>query len=134
MTASRSPLSLRRFLLVDAATCLAMGLLLALGAGPVGEITGLPAGLLLYAGIALLPIAAFMAVAAIPRTVSALAAWVVILGNAGWVAGSVALLVTGWVAPNALGVAFVLGQALAVAVLAKLEHGALRGAMVSAQA
>jgi hypothetical protein len=44
------------------------------------------------------------------------------------VAASFALLLTGWVAPTTLGIAFVVVQALAVALLAKLEHGALRAA------
>jgi hypothetical protein len=54
---------------------------------------------------------------------SALAAgvWVVILANVGWVIGSLLLLVAGGLAPNALGAAFVLVQAIAVAVLAELE-------------
>lgn len=134
MTASPFPLSLRRLLLVDAATCAAMGLLLTLGAAPVAELTALPAGLLLYVGIALFPCAAFMALAALPQTVNPLAAWVVVLGNVGWVVGSAGILVAGWVAPNALGVVFVVIQALAVAVLAKLEHGALRGGPLPAQA
>ena len=47
--------------------------------------------------------------------------------NALWVAESVAILALGWVAPNALGVAFVLAQALIVAVFAGLQAVGLRG-------
>lgn len=53
-------------------------------------------------------------------------AWVVILGNAGWVAGSVAVVVV--LSPTAIGYAFVLAQAVAVALLAELEYVGLRRA------
>jgi hypothetical protein len=46
--------------------------------------------------------------------------------NALWTAASFALLASGAVAPNALGVAFVVGQALAVAGLGGLQYLALR--------
>lgn len=119
-------ISLRTLLAVDAATCAGMGAVLALASGPVGQVTEIPPALLFYAGLALFPIAAVMAAAAMREPVHPAAAWLVILGNAAWVAGSLAVLVTGWVAPNALGVAFILAQALVVALLAMLEHGALR--------
>lgn len=127
MTASRSPFSLRTVLYLDAGTCVAMGALLALASGPVGAFTALPPALLLYAGLSLFPIAAFMVLVARANPVSATGTWLVILGNLGWVAASLLLLVSGWVAPNALGIAFVAAQAIAVAVLAWLEHAALRG-------
>lgn len=119
-------LSLRPLLALDAATCAVMGLALDFGARPLAALTGLPAPLLLYAGISLLPIALFMAVAAWrPHT---FAVRLIILGNAAWVAASLALLVSGWVAPNGLGIAFVMVQALAVAALALLEQAAARAA------
>jgi hypothetical protein len=81
----------------------------------------LPEPLLFNAGLSLCPIAAFIGfVAASSRPIAA-GVWVVILGNVGWVVGSVLLLVAGGLAPNALGAAFVLVQAIAVAVLAELE-------------
>jgi hypothetical protein len=125
---SPSRLSLRNLLLADAATCAAMGLALVLGATALAGLTGLPAALLSYAGLGLLPIAAVMLLVALHPALLPAGAWVVIAGNAAWVIASLALLVTGWVAPNTLGIAFVVVQALAVAVLAKLEHGALRTA------
>jgi hypothetical protein len=45
----------------------------------------------------------------------------VIVGNAGWVLASIALLFTGWIAPNTLGIAVIAAQALAVAVFTELE-------------
>lgn len=53
-----------------------------------------------------------------------IAAGLVVAGNALWVAVSLFLLLGGWIAPNALGLAFVIGQALVVAALAKLEFDA----------
>lgn len=124
--------SLRSLLAIDAATCTVMGLALGLGAAPIASMIGLPQGLLAYAGLALLPIAAFMALVAWRPL--AVAAWLVILGNLAWVAGSVLLLLAGWVSPNALGIAFVIGQAVAVAILAELEYLALRARTAAAAA
>jgi hypothetical protein len=42
--------------------------------------------------------------------------------NATWVAGSVLLPPSGWIAPNGLGYALLIGQALAVAVLAQMQY------------
>ena len=46
--------------------------------------------------------------------------------NSAWVAGSLALLVSGAVSPTMLGYAFVLVQAVAVGVLAELQWIGLR--------
>lgn len=59
-------ISLPAVLRADAALGFAMGVALALAAGPVAGLTGLPPGLLRGAGLALLPVAAFMAWAARP--------------------------------------------------------------------
>ena len=111
---------LRRVLMVDAATCLATGVLLSLFATPLSTLLGLPAALLFYAGASLFPIAAFMAWLALRRDVARWGAWLVILGNAGWVAGSVLVLVL--FSPTTLGYAFVITQGVVVAFLAELEY------------
>jgi hypothetical protein len=134
MPQSISSLPLRTVLAVDAATCGVMGLVLIIGAGFIAGLTGLPAALLLYAGIALLPIAAFMAIVASRPTPPAAGVWLIVLGNIGWIAASVLLILSGWVAPNALGHAFVLVQALIVAGLSWLEYGALSGTAARLQA
>ena len=54
--------------------------------------------------------------------------WAVIVLNVVWVANSLLLLASGWVAPALLGYAFVMGQAVVVAVLAELEFIGLRRA------
>jgi hypothetical protein len=55
--------------------------------------------------------------------------WLVVAGNGLWVVASLMLVLAGWIAPNPLGIAFIVAQALVVAVLAMLEHGALRGVL-----
>jgi hypothetical protein len=115
---------LRRVLWVDAATCLAMGALLVIAATPLSFFLGLPELLLSYAGVALFPVALFMGWVALREELSVGGVWVVILGNAGWVVGSVAVLLV--LSPTAIGYAFVLVQAVAVALLAELEYVGLR--------
>ena len=115
---------LRRVLLADAVMSGAAGLLMLLGAGLLTEMLDLPAMLLRTAGLILLPYAAFVVYVA-NRSQRA-AVWAVILINALWAIDSVVLLLSGWVAPNALGYAFVLIQAVAVALFAELEYVGLR--------
>ncbi len=121
---SQSNAPLKTILLLDAATCLLMGLLLAVASGFVCSITALPQPLLFCAGLLLLPIGLFMAATAIWWLGSAAAVWLIIVGNVGWVIASLGLLMI--VTANGLGVVFVLAQALVVAVLAWVEYRALR--------
>ena len=114
---------LRRVLYVDAATCAAMGALLTLDAGVLAPLFGLPAMLLQYSGFSLFPIAAFMLWVATRAALPLPGVWLVIVGNAGWVAGSAALLALA--SPTAIGYAFVVAQALGTAALAALEYGGL---------
>ncbi|MEQ8292869.1 MAG: hypothetical protein RIA08_11745 [Roseovarius sp.] len=119
--------SLPSILLIDAAACLGMGVGLVALAGPLAGLMALPAPLLFWAGAILFPVAAYMAAVALWLPGNAPAVMLVILGNVLWVVASLALL-AGVVAPNALGVAFLLGQAAFVAVMARLEQLALRAA------
>lgn len=128
MPAIASSITLRNLLLADAATCIAMGLLLAVGADALSRLTLIPAALLLYAGLALLPIAAFMAAVALRAAIPPAGALLVVAGNALWAACSILLLLSGWIEPNVLGGGFIAVQAAAVALLAVLEYGALNGA------
>jgi hypothetical protein len=125
------PTFLRTVLQIDAATCVATGLLMTAGSGLVSGLTQIPGTLLMTAGASLFPIAAFMAFISGRTPVWLLGVWLVILGNAGWVLASVWLLVGGAINPNALGVAFVLFQAGAVAILAGLEYLGLQRLAVS---
>lgn len=122
---------LQSLLAIDAVTCAAMGVLLLAASGPIAALTRLPAPLLIGAGTALLPIAAFMAITSRATAVPRWAARLVVLGNWAWVLASMALPATGLVQPNALGWVFLFGQAAVVALLAKLQSGASNAAIVA---
>lgn len=122
MSTFRARLSLRTLLLADAATCVLMGWFLLLTAESVGRLTRIPDGLLFYAGAALIPIALFIGVTGARTKINISAVRVIILGNVVWVVGSILLTVPGWIAPNALGIGFIVAQAFAVALLTALEH------------
>lgn len=134
MSINRSPNFLRNILLFDAATCVVMGALLTLAAGPLAGLTSIPAGLLFYAGLILFPTAGFMAFVANKALHSRPAIGLIVVGNILWVAASVWLLVGGAIWPNALGYAFIAAQAFAVAVLAELEYLASRRSWAAATA
>jgi len=103
-------LFLRRALLLDAVATGATGLLLSAGSGLLERHTQLPAALCLYAGLGLLPFAAFVAWLATRGRVAGAAVWAVIVANAVWVIESLLLVMGNGVAPNALGQAFVVAQ------------------------
>lgn len=118
-------LSLRHLLCVDAVTCAVMSPVLVAGSGYIGQLTRIPGDLLFHAGIALLPIAVFLALTAVRRPVPAFGAILIIIGNLLWMLGSVLLFVLPWISPNALGSAFIAVQAAIVLLLALLEWRAL---------
>lgn len=130
----QSPAFLRRVLLADAASGLAMGLALIAGAGVLEPLLGLPAALLREAGFVLLPIAAFITWTGLRKVLSRRMVWAVVIGNALWVADSFILLFSGWVSPTVLGQVFVVGQAVVVAVFAELEFFGVRRARIAAAA
>jgi len=119
-----SHLFLRRVLALDSLSCLGMGALMAFGAPALAPLFGLPEGLIRWAGLALLPLGAFIGWLASrpvpPRTL----VWLVIIGNLGWTVESFATLAQSGATP--LGTAFVAAQALAVLGLAGLEYLGLR--------
>lgn len=118
---------LKRVLLLDAASCVGMGLGLIAGAAMLAGPLGLPTALLSGAGLSLIPIGLFMAFVATRAAPPTAFVWLIILGNAGWVVQSIALVE---LAPtiSALGMAFVLAQAAFVTALACLECAGLRRA------
>lgn len=117
---------LRAALALDGVASGATGALM-LAAGPVlaGPL-GLPAAPLQAAGAVCLAWAALTFWMSRRATLPAWGVWAVIGLNLVWVADSVLLLVSGWVAPTALGVAFVLVQAAAVDALAVAQWIGLR--------
>jgi hypothetical protein len=123
---------LRTALLADAAISGATGLLLAIGAGWLEPLLAVPVALARWAGIALLPYAAFLLVLARSESVARSSVLAVIVGNALWALASVALVVSGAIDPNALGTAFVVAQAVVVAAFAEAQLVGLRRSAVAA--
>ncbi|KRA74149.1 hypothetical protein ASD78_11620 [Lysobacter sp. Root667] len=125
---ARTPSShlLRRATQLDAVATAAVAALLIAAAAPLSQWLHLPQNLLLGAGLMLVPYVAFLGWLLSRERISTAQAWAMIAINACWVIDSVLLLVSGWVSPNALGVAFVVAQALAVAVFAELQYFGLR--------
>src|SRR5258708_22932424 len=68
MSITQSAKFLRTVLLTDAATCLATGLLMTLGADIVAGLTAVPAPVLLYAGFSLFPLAIFISLVGTRQT------------------------------------------------------------------
>ena len=118
--------TLRTALIADAAASGVSAVLMLASAGMLEGFTGLPAALLRGAGLILVPFVAFVGYLAAQARLTAAAVWAVIVCNALWVAGSTLLLLSGWVALTALGYAFVIAQAAAVAVFAELQYTGLR--------
>jgi hypothetical protein len=117
---------LRRVLLADAVVSGATGLLLFLGASFLADLLQLPEALLCPAGLFLLPYSALVAYIATRVNPPRWAVWAVIIANTLWALDSIVLLFTGSVAPNALGYAFVIAQALVVAGFAEAQYIGLR--------
>jgi hypothetical protein len=117
-----------RVLLLDAVTCAAMGALLTGLSSTLAPVLGLPMALLLWAGILLFPSAGLMVIAASLKPFRSLLCWLVVAGNVLWVVASIAVLTE--LEPTPLGLAFVLVQAAAVAILAMFEWRGIRQASV----
>lgn len=121
MSMIQSSRLLKAALAFDAAACAGTGLLLALGADALAGVLGFPAGFLRGAGLLLLPCAALLAWFASREILPRAAVNAVIGVNLVWIVASLAILLTGWFQPAGLGIAFVLAQAAAVAVVTELE-------------
>ena len=117
---------LRRVLALDAVSSGAMGLGLVAFAPLLAAWLGLPVELLRESGAILLPFAVFVGFLATRQQPSRSGVWAVIALNAVWAVDSIVLLTTGWVEPTALGLAFVIAQAVVVGAFAELEFVGLR--------
>src|SRR5262245_65686767 len=126
MTYDQPSTFLHRALMLDAVASGAAGLLMIAGAGLLEGLLGLPAALLRGAGLVLVPYVAFVVWAGTREAISRPAVWTIVAANALWAIASGLLLVSGLVAPTLLGYAFVIGQAVVVAVLGELQYIGLR--------
>ncbi len=120
------PSLLRRALLADSVVTGASGLLLTLAAGPLADVFDVPTLLLRLAGVSLLPYTALVLYIATRGTIPRRGTWAIIGLNLLWAVDSLLLLITGWVDPSALGIAFIIAQALIVAAFAEAQYLGLR--------
>ena len=121
LAASAAPprLTLRFALLLDAVVSGANGVAYLVAAGPIGDLLGLPAGILRAVGAGFLVYA--LAVWLVSRRPASAAVAAVIAGNVAWVAGSLALAIAGWEDPTTAGTVWIVLQALIVAGFAELQ-------------
>lgn len=117
---------LRKVLLLDGVSAGLLGVGLLALTEVLAGLLQLPATLLTQAGLVLVPFGAIIGWLAFRQQPPAWAVWTVIGINVLWAAESVLMLVMGTIAPNTLGMVFVIGQAVIVAVFAELEFIGLR--------
>lgn len=117
---------LRRALQLDAAASGLLGIVLVAASGPAGRLFDLPATPLLGYGAVLVVWAAVVGWLGTRAEIPRRGAVAVIVLNLLCAIDSVVLLVTGWIEPNGLGVAFVLAQTAAVLIFAELQYAGLR--------
>ena len=120
---------LRRVLFADAAVSAAVGALMALGAGALARLLGLPAALLTIAGVALFPYAAYLVWLATRAAVPRAAVWLPIVLNLVWAVDCVLVLMAASLSPTWLGEAFVVLHIVTVLAFADLEFIGLRRAL-----
>ena len=117
---------LRRALLADAIFSGVAAVGFTFGAGAFASLFNLPEALLRETGLFLIAYAAFVGWLGTRQAMLKSLVMVVIVGNAAWTLGSVALLFSGAVAPNLLGTVMVVAQAIATGVFAELQYVGLR--------
>lgn len=130
MNAFTSAIPIHRLLLADALISGLTGIAMVAAAGPVEPLLNIPAPLMRTAGIALVPFA--VVVFYFAGRVTRSRVWTVVALNLAWVAASVIILVEGVIEPTALGTAFVIVQAIIVAVLAELQLLGMRRSLALA--
>lgn len=122
--ASATEIRLRRVLLADAALGLVTAVSLAGGHALYVELTALPGEVLLTGAGLLLVYAGALIFAGVRRPLVRGAVRGIVVANAVWVIASAAVLL--FTDPSAFGIAYVIGQAAIVAVLAIAEGILLR--------
>src|SRR5262245_48601000 len=113
---------LRLALLADAVASGATAALLVAGAGYLEGWLGLSVAMMREAGMVLIPYVTFVAFVAVRPAVPVNAVNAIIGIHAAWTAASSLLLVSGWVTPTLLGIAFVLAQAFAVGAFGVIQY------------
>lgn len=122
----RPSVLLHRALQADAAFSGMSAVLLAGAAAPLAALLNLPTALLFGSGLFLIGYALLVGWMSLRAALPRLLVWIVVLGNALWAIASIALIAGGLIAPNALGYAALILQAIAVGVFAELQFFGLR--------
>ncbi|NUR14079.1 MAG: hypothetical protein HOQ20_19875 [Bradyrhizobium sp.] len=117
---------LRRALLADAIFSGAAALGFTFGAGAFATLFSLPEALLRETGLFLIAYAALVGWLASRTSVAKALVLLVVVGNAAWTVGSIALLLSGAVSPNLAGELMIVAQAIATGVFAELQYVGLR--------
>jgi len=117
---------LRRALLADAVFSGGAALGFAFGASTFAALFNLPEALLRETGLFLIAYAALVGWLASRAAVAKALVLLVVVGNAAWTVGSIALLLSGAVSPNLAGELMVVAQAIATGVFAELQYVGLR--------
>ena len=117
---------LSRALLADAIFSGVAAVTLTLGAGVLARFRNLPEALLRESGLFLIAYTALVGWLGTRSSVMKMLVLFVIVGNAAWTLGSIALLFSGAVSPNLLGQVLIVVQAIATGVFAELQYIGLR--------
>ena len=117
---------LRRALLADAVFSGVAALGFTFGAGTFAALFNLPEMFLREVGMFLIAYAAFVGWLGSRQLMIKALVLTVILGNAAWTLGSIALLFSGAISPNLPGMVMVVAQAIATGVFAELQYIGLR--------
>lgn len=133
MTAIRSTF-LRQLIAADAAACGLSGALFAFDAAALADLTGLSPQLMQPVGLFLIGYAAVLAALASRPSLPRAVVWTLVAFNLAWAVESVALIALGWAQPTAVGLAVVVAQAAAAALVGDLQFLALRRARSEAMA
>lgn len=117
---------LRRALLADAVFSGVAALGFTFGASAFSALFNLPEALLRETGLFLIAYAALVGWLASRASVAKALVLLVVVGNAAWTVGSIALLLSGAVSPNIAGELMVVAQAIATGVFAELQYVGLK--------
>ncbi len=121
-----SPNFLRNVLRLDALSCLACGALQVAMPGQMADWLSLPQPLIAWTGEFLLAYAALVLFISWRQPTPRGAVWTLVAGNLAWGLACVALLLAPAFQPSPLGMAYVVLQALTVALMAGLQFIGLR--------
>lgn len=117
---------LKATLLVDAAASGSLAVMQLGAADFLSRLLMLPRGLLVETGAFLVAYTLLLVVMSRSARIWAPLVMFVVIGNAAWAAGCAALLGSGVLQPSAMGIAFVVLQAVAVLLFAGAEYLGLR--------